>query len=176
MNYIPKPYEVYKHFKGNKYQIITLAENSETGEMQVVYQALYSPYKVYVRPLEMFTSLVDTNKYPNAEQKYRFQKIEETEITETGNAAETNEKKEEETYLDAEEVLDPLLVKFLDSETYEEKLSILVSLQHTITNDMINTMAMALDIEVPEGETETRYEALKNCLATLERYECNRLR
>lgn len=174
MNDIPKPYEVYKHFKGNKYQIITLAENSETGEMQVVYQALYSPYKVYVRPLEMFIGLVDANKYPNAGQTYRFQKIEETTVH--NSVTETSEKKEEEAYFDAEEVLDPLLIKFLDSDTYEEKLNILVGLHHVITNDMINTMAMALDIEVPEGETETRYEALKNCLITLERYECNRLR
>jgi hypothetical protein len=41
---------------------------------------------------------------------------------------------------------------------------------------MITTMAVACDIEVPEGETESRYASLKSCLLTLEKYECNRLR
>ena len=41
---------------------------------------------------------------------------------------------------------------------------------------MITTMAIACDVEVEEGDTETRYESLKTCLLTLEKYECNRLR
>ena len=72
--------------------------------------------------------------------------------------------------------LDPMLVQFLDADTYEERLNILAGVHHRITDDMITTMAVACDVEVAEGELEERYAALKTCLITLEKYECNRLR
>ena len=41
---------------------------------------------------------------------------------------------------------------------------------------MLTTMAVALDIDLKEGELMERYEELKNCIVMLEKYECNRLR
>ena len=64
---------VYKHFKNNYYILEDVAENSETGEMYSVYRQLYGNNKLYIRPLDMFLSKVDKEKYPNVKQEYRFE-------------------------------------------------------------------------------------------------------
>ncbi len=64
---------VYKHFKNNYYILEDVATHSETGEKYAVYRQLYGNGELYIRPLDMFLSEVDKNKYPNVKQKFRFQ-------------------------------------------------------------------------------------------------------
>ena len=198
MSFIPKPHEIYKHFKGNLYQITAVAEHTETGEQLVIYQALYGDFKTYARPLSMFTDRVDRAKYPEAVQEFRFelqgadaerQRAESGSGAEADAGAETDPKTEEdsasraaepgggqEESFEGELTLDPMVLEFLDADEYEQRLNILAGLHHRITDEMITTMAIACDLEINEGDIEERYEALRACLLTLERYECNRIR
>ena len=50
---------LYRHYKGNDYEVVGVATHSETGESLVVYRALYGEFGLWVRPLEMFEELVD---------------------------------------------------------------------------------------------------------------------
>ena len=73
---IPRKGDVYRHFKMKDYLILNSnVIHSETKERMVLYQALYGDHSVYVRPYKMFMSEVDKDKYPNATQTYRFEKV-----------------------------------------------------------------------------------------------------
>ena len=195
----PQPQEIYRHFKGNLYQIITIAKHSETRQDLVVYQALYGDFAVYCRPLDMFTSEVDHVKYPDVVQKYRFELInrEKTQIenrnveeqVKTSHKADTVQNKENNPIPYSGNIMDktveqeaedlhmnPLVVKYLDADSAAERINIMDQLRSIITDDMIDIMAMAVDVEVNPGEIDARFDELKECLATMEKFETNRLR
>lgn len=166
----PRPQEIYRHFKGNLYQIVTIAEHSETGESLVIYQALYGECKVYARPLDMFLSLVDKQKYPESTQTYRFERV-NTLASSTVVKSESDDHDPE-----ADFKLDPNLDAFLEAEKYKDKLKILLDNKNYWTEDMLQTMAYSLEFTFSEGDLLDKYESLKRGLMVLEKYEGNRLR
>ena len=193
--------QFYRHFKDRLYQIVAVAEHSETGERMVVYQALYGDYRVYVRPYEMFVSEVDREKYPKVTQKYRFELVEPTEKEQTVRAesglqksdseqaaSKQNKAEKPETEPAAEASptagktpsedggVHPLLLEFLDAETLEEKLHIMIFGRNQMDDNLLNNIAISLDLVVDEKSTQEKYDEILNCLSMMEKFECNRLR
>lgn len=89
--------DFYRHFKGQIYQIRAIAANSEDESLMVVYQAMYPPFKVWVRPLSMFTEKLDISKYPDAGQTYRFEKINFDDSSDSDNSTYNKNKTETTT-------------------------------------------------------------------------------
>lgn len=254
MERMPKNGELYRHFKNKLYQVLTIATHSETGEQLVIYQALYGEYGVYARPLDMFLSEVDREKYPQATQKYRFERVDlkgETNESANGDCTDTErnvttgafireESHSTEYESDQQEIkqqkaasrhsemsarenrlqekeqreaasghpempaganitqekeqqkvcrpeirrgravtdtrVDPKFMAFLDTDDLDEKYDILLSMRDDITDRMVNNMAVVLDVVIPEGDLYDRYEQLKTCVRTKQRYENFRLR
>ena len=68
------------------------------------------------------------------------------------------------------------LMSFLDADTYEEKLEILYRMQLDLNDYLIDTMAVSLDVVIPDGDIDERYRQLKGCLQAKQKYEINRFR
>lgn len=68
-----KIHGIYKHFKGDMYIVEDICYHSETKEPMVAYRQLYGEGQLWCRPLEMFLSEVDHEKYPEVKQEYRFE-------------------------------------------------------------------------------------------------------
>ena len=143
---IPKEGEIYRHFKGNRYQIIAIATHTETEEQLVIYQALYGECGIFARPLEMFMEKTDKVKYPEALQEYRFE-------------LEEREKKKS------------MLMEYLDLGTNEERLQFLQRRKADVTGAFLEAVAQSLDYTEKETSVEFRLLDLMNYLRMLMKYE-----
>ncbi|AWF80632.1 DUF1653 domain-containing protein [Microbulbifer sp. A4B17] len=65
---------LYRHYKGNLYEILHTAKHSETEETMIVYRALYGSYGVWVRPQSLFNDSVskDGSEIPRFELVQAF--------------------------------------------------------------------------------------------------------
>ena len=144
---MPKKGDIYKHFKGNLYEIITIAKHTETMEEMVIYQEL-DGNAIYARPLHMFISKVDQDKYPEASQLYRFE-LQDTKGTLS-------------------------IMDFLDLSTTTEKILYLEHHQSKVTEEFLSMVAHSLDFVESKNNLEERYAAILQYLKTLERYDMKR--
>ena len=83
---------VYRHFKGDYYLVEAVARDSETEQPVVIYRKLYADGGLWIRPLSMFLSRVDREKYPDVQQEYRFE-LQESPGTDAGILSEGLEKR-----------------------------------------------------------------------------------
>ena len=152
---IPKKGEIYRHFKGNLYEIVLIARDSETLEEKVVYKEVDGD-SAYVRSLPMFVSLVDKEKYPNVTQEFRFELVQEAVISETADH--------------------DMIMEYLEQETVDSKIDYLIRVKDRITEPFISVVAQSLEFVENEGELSERYEEILRYLRTVARYESGRLR
>ncbi len=168
----PQPGEKYRHFKNKLYQILAIAKHSETGEELVIYQALYDDFGVYARPLEMFVSEVDHEKYPEVTQKYRFTKADGSEEAEGSVPTQASSQVQQ-----SGDGVHPRLMDFLDADDMESRYKILCDMKDIVDDTMIDSMAVVCDVVIPEGPLVKRYDDLKYAIATRQKYEmASRLR
>ncbi len=183
----PKPGEKYLHFKNRLYQVVAVAYHSETMEKYVVYQALYGDFKTYIRPYDMFVSEVDHEKYPEVTQEYRFRYLGDAADDAAADSSLLQADPAEENTVsgsvdnaqpedDSEGQINPWLDKILDAQDFDEKYRIVCDMHRDITDRLIDDIAVVMDIAIPDGDLRSRYEQLKYCIRTRQKYEMRRLR
>ena len=158
---LPVPGEFYRHFKNRMYRIVAIAYHSETEEPMVVYQAQYGLEKVWVRPLAMFMEEVDHEKYPDVNQKYRFEKVEEGE-TEV-----------------VEYTMSPYLLAFfdaMDEKHYDKMLEALAKLSGHATQKEIDDICMVLDMQTVGDTVAEQITEIRRHIQMLRKFDGERLR
>ena len=180
MDRTPRQGEFYRHFKNKLYQIIGIAAHSETGEPMVVYQALYGDFGLYVRPLDMFVSEVDHEKYPDAGQKYRFERVE----MRGGQSAQTNEGKEEDTALHAKSaeqdsaaaMPNAYLMEFLEAEDYDSQMAALKKMDGHVGQQEVDSVRVVLELAPGTGDIRQQLDDIRKYMEMQRRYDGSRLR
>ena len=171
---IVRPGEFYRHFKNKLYQIVAVARHSETGERMVVYQALYGDFKIWVRPLSMFMEEVDREKYPDADQDYRSERVTEPGCRMgDGQGIQAGEEPEEE------KPMNPHLLEFFDAmdvRDYDKMLEALARLSQKAGQKEVDDICMVLDIR-PQGDSAAeQISGIRQHVRMLKKFDGERLR
>lgn len=183
--------DIYRHFRGNFYQIVTVGKHADSLEEYVVYQALYGTFEVYIRSIQDFFAVLDKNQYQEAQQKYRFERVGKDELDLNKNVIVSDTKKEEVEVAKKEEENDEVerfieesdnkegmrqFMKFLDAETYKEKLELFTKMQGKLDERILTNIAVSLDLVVDERNMEESCQIIIKNLEQRSKFECFRLR
>ena len=160
---IPRAGEIYRHFKGKKYRILYNATSTETGEDMVIFETVEGSHKVYASLLESFLAALDMGKYPNADQKRRFELCRDMR---EGPAAE----------LRRQGTTTSLILKFLELEDNEERIRFLQRHQTELDGRFLTAASESLEFTETGDSVEERFAALMRFLKTKQKYEGRRLR
>lgn len=172
------PGQIYRHFKGRLYQVIAVAKHTETGESLVIYQALYGTFKTYARPYEMFASEVDRSKYSAEEypQQYRFEPVTQEQLENGAVTAADNQLSYsgDATGRKKLQTGQEFLIAFLETDSYREKLDILQAIGNDCTENIVNSMALSLDMGLKGNTVEECMEEIRQSLVLHMKYEGRR--
>lgn len=185
--HLPAPGEFYRHHKGNLYQVLSIAIHTETKERLVVYQALYGDFQIFACPISMFLGKTEDGGMGFVKTEIRND-APVLGVTDDGNggkkitgeetAAAPQTQREEpvkETNFGKQDFYEQM-EKFYDADSYEAKLEYLFALRDDLNEIALANIALSLDIAVPEGSLEERFQSIVSCLKTMKKYQGNRLR
>lgn len=182
---LPKAGEFYRHFKGDLYQILAVAEHAETKELLVVYQALYGKFKLFACPLAVFQEPVKdgTTRFTKTDRD-TIDDVQRKDIRKDRSLPDTDEIRKNtcacsdtaDTSELSEKELYELMEKFYDADSYEQKLDYLLAMRGQLNDIMLTNIAISLDIVAQDGSLEERFQSIVSCLKTMKRYQNSRLR
>lgn len=174
---IPGPGEMFMDQEGKPYQIVCVAEHIDTQEKMVVYQSLYGTFEFLIRPLGIFMRKME-RKQKGMRDETDFKgrviarqpgRIQDKTVPEERVRTEYHQNQKEEQ-------ADPALLEFLDADTLEEKYQVIKSIQHSVTDRLIDDFAVTLDLVIPDGRLEDRYQQLLSSVRTMQKFETTRFR
>lgn len=192
---LPTAGQLFIDKEKNLLQFIAIAIYKRMEGEIAVYQALSGDYKVYAIPLADFIremvpytplkektgSARDSLMAEEADSSVKMPAWGETvSAGETVKAAETV-KTAETAYADSNraeesETVNPVLLAFLEADTYEEKLNVLTGSRKYLNDRILNHMAISVDCVIPDGDIEEKISSLVYCLKTHARFENKRFR
>ncbi|MDU5596493.1 MAG: DUF1653 domain-containing protein [Lachnospiraceae bacterium] len=186
----PKPGEFYRHFKNKLYQIVAVAIHSETREKLVIYQALYGEYGVYARPMDMFMSEVDKEKYPDVKQKYRFERIKDIAKESKSDKASDSDVVEQDKKLKEDSVSNKntlktdkdadfgkgYFIEFLEADDLSTKKEILIANRELISERELDTIYEIYGLKRRKIDRDLDIADLIGYFDMQQQYEGKRLR
>lgn len=160
----PKPNDLYLHFKGKLYKVITVASDCETTEPVVVYENLYPPFSTWVRTLKDFMGELEEERFSSKDnvtgQKYRFQRVKYDKNLKLRyvSAEFIKEGEKNKTKEDYSEVKSEVNVSNSNLEVSEDKSSIVTSnkdeSKEITTVDLKDVLMTFLDASSPKEKKE----------------------
>lgn len=157
----PKKGDLYRHFRGKQYRVLSLAVCAETREEMVVYEAAEGEHRIYVSSLAAFTRAVNKERYPDAEQEYRFELCSDSRQEMTQKIPESEES---------------LILQFLDLDENQQRAEFLQKHRAVLTDRFLTAAAESMEFAENAETLEERYSDLMRFLKTKIRYEGRRLR